>query len=287
MIAVVLVGGLGTRLRPLTNSVPKAMLPIANRPFLERQLDHLTAHGIDRVILACGYQPDLIREHFGDRLEYVVEAEPLGTGGAIAHAASGITEPFVACNGDVLTDLDLTALVAQHRARGASATLALHTVDDPSRYGVVVTEPDGEVTAFVEKPQGPPPAMTINAGTYVLDPGVLAAVAAGREVSIERELFPRLVGHGLFAFAQGCRWIDIGTPASYLQANLDCIGADSLVDASASIAATAVISRSVVGAGAEIGAGAQVSGSVVLPEGRVPAGAIVENAVINEQGAVW
>jgi mannose-1-phosphate guanylyltransferase len=287
MIAVVLVGGLGTRLRPLTNSVPKAMLPIANRPFLERQIDHLTQHGIDRVILACGYQPDLIRKHFGDRLEYVVEDEPLGTGGAIAHAANGITEPFVACNGDVLTDLDLTALVAQHRAHAARATLALHTVDDPSRYGVVVSEPDGEVTAFVEKPQGVAPAATINAGTYVLDPGVLAAVPGGREVSIEREVFPRLVGDGLFAFAHDCRWIDIGTPASYLEANLDAIGHESLVDPSASIAAGVEISRSVVGSGAHIGAGARVVDSVVLPDGNVPAGAIVENAVVNEQGTVW
>ena len=287
MIAVVLVGGLGTRLRPLTDSVPKAMLPIGNRPFLERQIDHLTEHGIDRVILACGYQPDLIQAHFGDRLEYVVESEPLGTGGAIAHAAAGITEPFVACNGDVLTDLDLTALVAQHRAHGARATLALHTVDDPSRYGVVVTRADGEVTAFVEKPQGAAPAATINAGTYVLDPDVLGGVAAGREVSIEREVFPQLVAHGLFGFAQDCRWIDIGTPASYLEANLECIEAESLIDPSASVSPGAVISGSVVGVGAVIGDGAHVSRSVILPEGRVPPGAIVENAVINEQGTVW
>ncbi len=137
MIAVILVGGLGTRLRPLTLTVPKPMLPIANRPFLEHQLEHLAAHGIDRVILACGYEPASLREHFGDRVEYVVEDHPLGTAGAIALAARGIDQTFVACNGDVLTDLDLTALVAIHRAAGARATIALHTVEDPSRYGVV------------------------------------------------------------------------------------------------------------------------------------------------------
>jgi NDP-sugar pyrophosphorylase family protein len=287
MIAVLLVGGLGTRLRPLTLTTPKAMLPVANRPFLEHQLDHLAAHGIDRVILACGYEPQSIREHFGDRLEYVVEDEPLGTGGAIAHAARGIDEPFLACNGDVLTDLDLTALIEFHASRDARATIALHAVADPSRYGVVVTEPNGRVTAFVEKPEGEPPASTINAGTYVLTPETLERVPPGRAVSIEREVFPELVGHGLYASAEPARWIDIGTPESYLEANLIGIGPDGLIDPSAVIGAGAQISRSVIGDHAQIGAGAVVSGSVVLPDGRVPPGAIVENAVISTEGPVW
>ena len=287
MIAVVLVGGLGTRLRPLTDTVPKAMLPIANRPFLERQIDHLAAHGIDRIILACGYQPDHIRDHFGDRLEYVVESQPLGTAGALALASRGLSQPFVACNGDVLTDLDLTTLIARHHACNARATLALHAVDDPGRYGVVVTAADGAVTEFVEKPSGIPTANTINAGTYVLDPDVLAAVPPEREVSIEREVFPTLVGHGLYGSAQDCRWIDIGTPASFLEANLEAAGERGLVDPAAVIEAGAQVVGSVIGPRAEVGAGARVVRSVVLADGRVPSGAIVENAVVNHQGVVW
>src|SRR5581483_2046254 len=142
-------------------------------------------------------QPDQLREHLGDRVEYVVEDEPLGTGGAIAHAARGIDETFLALNGDVLTDLDVTALVALHRERGARATLALHPVDDPSRFGVVVTSAGGQVEAFIEKPApGTAPASTINAGTYVLEPVVLDLVEPGRAVSVEAEVFPRLVGAG-------------------------------------------------------------------------------------------
>ena len=144
MIAVLLVGGQGTRLLPLTEWLPKPMLPIANRPFLEHQVAHLRHHGATRIILACGYKPDAIRDHFGDSLEYVVEDQPLGTGGAIAFAARDLGETFVVCNGDILTDLNLTALVAFHRSRRATATIALQPVDDPSRYGLVRTTGHGE-----------------------------------------------------------------------------------------------------------------------------------------------
>ena len=140
MIAVLLVGGEGTRLRPLTEWLPKPMLPIANRPFLEHQIEHLRLHGVKRVVMACGYLHQSIRDHFGDDIDYRVEPEPLGTGGAIRFAAEGIDETFVACNGDVLTDLDLTAQLRQHRERGARATLALHGVDDSSPYGLVETD---------------------------------------------------------------------------------------------------------------------------------------------------
>jgi mannose-1-phosphate guanylyltransferase len=288
VIAVVLVGGFGTRLRPLTNHTPKAMLPVANRPFLEHQLEHLASHGVDRVILACGYRPDALRAHFGDRVQYAVEDEPLGTAGAIAHAAQGIGETFVACNGDVLTDLDLTALVALHRNRGALLTLALHPVHDPSRYGVVETDGDGAVTRFVEKPPpGSAGANTINAGTYVIEPEVLAAVPPGRAVSIERDIFPTLIGRGLYAQVHAGRWIDIGTPASYLAANVELAPADGLIDPSATVEPGARVARSVVGPGAHVGAGAAVSGSVLLPEAVVPAGAIVENRVIDGSETVW
>lgn len=288
MIGVVLVGGFGTRLRPLTNHTPKAMLPVANRPFLEHQLEHLASHRIDRVILACGYRPDALRAHFGDRVEYVVEEEPLGTAGAIAHAARGVEETFVACNGDVLTDLDLTALVGLHRARAARLTLALHPVDDPSRYGVVETAADGAVTRFVEKPPpGTAGADTINAGTYVLEPEVLADVPPGRAVSIEQEVFPMLIGRGLYAQVQAGRWIDIGTPESYLAANVQLAPPEGLVDPSATVEPGVRIARSVVGPGAHVGAGASVSGSVLLPGAVVPAGRIVENRVIDGSEPVW
>jgi mannose-1-phosphate guanylyltransferase len=288
VIAVILVGGFGTRLRPLTERVPKAMLPIANRPFLEHQLEHLAQHGIDRVILSCGYQPDAIRAHFGDRVEYVVEDSPLGTGGAIAHAARGLAETFVACNGDVLTDLDLTALVSLHRRRGARTTIALHPVDDPSRYGVVVTDADDAVTRFVEKPPpGTAPATTINAGTYVVEPEVLDLIPAGRAVSVEHEVFPVLVGDGLYARATPGRWRDIGTPESYLAANLEAMPAGGLLDPSARVGAGAELVDAVVGPGVEVGAGARVVRSVLLEGARVPDRAVMENAVVDQRGSVW
>ena len=250
VIAVVLVGGEGTRLRPLTYTTPKPMLPIANRPFLEHQVEHLRAHGVDRIVLACGYKPDAIRAHFGSELEYVVEPEPLGTGGAIAYAAreAGISETFVACNGDVLTDLDLTALVAFHRDRRARMTIALHPVDDPSRYGVVATDADGAVTAFIEKPPpGSTPVRTINAGTYVAEPDVLDLIPPGGAVSVEYDVFPRLVGQGLYALADEGAWRDIGTPESFLAANLERMPPGGLVDPTADVDPTASVERSVVG----------------------------------------
>jgi mannose-1-phosphate guanylyltransferase len=289
VIAVLLVGGEGTRLRPLTKWLPKPMLPIANRPFLEHQIDHLREHGIDRVILSCGYLPGPIRDHFGNRLEYAVEPQPLGTGGAIRFSAEGIDETFVVCNGDVLTDLDLSALVSQHRRRRARATIALHTVDDPSAYGLVRADGDGRVTAFIEKPSpGEADVDTINAGTYVLEPGVLELIEPGRAVSVEREVFPRLIGQGLYARVDEGRWRDIGTPESYLAANLERMPPGGLVDPLAMVEPTADVTESVVGAHARIGGGARIDRSVVLPGADVPAGARFQLAVVSPDGrAVW
>jgi mannose-1-phosphate guanylyltransferase len=265
------------------------MLPIANRPFLEHQVEHLRRHGVDRIILACGYRPDAIRAHFGDALEYVVEAEPLGTGGAIAFAARGLEETFVVANGDVLTDLDLTELVVLHRDRGARMTLALHPVDDPSRYGVVVTGPDGAVTAFVEKPAlGQVDAVTINAGTYVVEPDVLELIPAARAVSVEYEVFPVLVGAGLYAGSFAGSWRDIGTPASYLAANLEQMPPGGLIDPSAYVAEGAEVTDSVVGPGCRIEAGARVVESVLLAGAVVAEGRTVQNQVVGVSGEpVW
>ena len=286
MIAVLLVGGEGTRLRPLTEWLPKPMLPIANRPFLEHQIEHLRLHGVKRVVMACGYLHQSIRDHFGDEIDYRVEPEPLGTGGAIRFAAEGIDETFVACNGDVLTDLDLTAQLRQHRERGARATLALHGVDDSSPYGLVEAAGDGHVTRFVEKGVSGPG--TINAGTYVLEPDVLGLIEPGRAVSVEREVFPRLIGDGLFARADPGSWRDIGTPDSYLRANLERMPAGGLVDATATVAAGAELVDTVVGAGARIAAGARLERSVVLPGATVPGTARHRERVIGIDGEpVW
>jgi len=289
VIAVVLVGGEGTRLRPLTYETPKAMLPVMNRPFLEHQVEHLRKHGADRIVLACGYRPDAIRAHFGDALEYVVEPEPLGTAGAIAHAARGFSETFVVANGDVLTDLDVTALVAFHRERGARMTIALHPVDDPSRYGVVVTDSEGAVTAFVEKPApGTIAANTINAGTYVVEPDVLELIPEGRAVSVEYEVFPALVGAGLYARSFTGYWRDIGTPASYLDANVERLPEGGAIDPSATVDAGASVTGSVVGAGCRVEAGARVRRSVLLPGAVVAAGRSVDNLVVGATGEpVW
>jgi mannose-1-phosphate guanylyltransferase len=289
VIGVILVGGEGTRLRPLTYHTPKSMLPVANRPFLEHQIEHLRRHGVERIRLACGYRPDAIRAHFGDRLEYAVEPEPLGTGGAIGFAARDLRETFVVANGDVLTDLDLTALVGLHHERGARMTIALHPVDDPSRYGVVVTAPDGAVEAFVEKPApGTVDSVTINAGTYVVEPDVLDLIAPGRQVSVEYDVFPLLVGAGLYAQSFAGHWCDIGTPASYLAANLEQMPAGGLVDPTAHIDPSADVTGSVVGPGCRVGAGAHVRASVLLAGAVVAAGRTVDNQVVGTTGEpVW
>ena len=231
MKAVVLVGGEGTRLRPLTLSTPKQMLPIVGVPMIERVLGHLASHGIDEAVLSLGYLPDAFMEAYPDGrvagmgLTYAVEPEPLDTAGAVRFAATfaGIDETFVVVNGDVLTDLDLTRLVAFHRERGAEGTIALHPVADPSAFGVVPTDDEGRVTAFVEKPpRDEAPTNEINAGTYVLEPSVLDRIPEGGRVSIERETFPAMVrDRGLFARSDDRYWLDTGTPAAYLEANFD------------------------------------------------------------------
>jgi len=230
--AVVLVGGEGTRLRPLTYATPKPLLPIANLAFLERQLTWMSRYGIDEVVLSLGYLPDAFAQHFtGDRfgdlrLRYAVEDEPLGTAGAIRYAAEvgGIDERFVVCNGDVLTTLDLGELLALHDARGALATIHLARVPEPSAFGVVPTYDDGEVREFVEKPaRGAAPTNWINAGTYVLEASVLEGIPSGRNVSIERETFPALLdARGqMYALESDAYWLDIGTPDKYRAAHVD------------------------------------------------------------------
>jgi mannose-1-phosphate guanylyltransferase len=297
MRAVVLVGGFGTRLRPLTNTTPKPMLPVVNRPMIEHLVGGLARAGITQVTLALGFKPEPFVEAFPDgtcagvRLDYAVEPEPLDTAGAIRFAAdhAGIDETFVVANGDIMTDLDVSALVAAHRASGAEATIHVYPVDDPSAFGVVELDGDCRVLRFVEKPPlEEAPSNLINAGTYVLEPSVLRRVATGRRVSIERETFPAIVADGgLYAFPSDVYWLDTGRPELYLQANLDVLAgrrahlaATDVIDPSAQIDSGARVEGSVVGRGCLVGPGAQVEDSVLLPGACIESDAVVRRSII-------
>jgi mannose-1-phosphate guanylyltransferase len=304
MRAVVLVGGFGTRLRPLTLTTPKQMLPVAGRPMIEGVLEHLRRHGVDEVVLSLGYRPDAFTDAYPDavcagvRLVYAVEPEPLDTAGAIAFAAraDGIDERFLVVNGDVLTDLDLSALIERHERAGAEGTIALTKVDDPSHFGVVPTDETGRVLAFVEKPpRDEAPTDLINAGYYVLEPSVLDRVPEGRRVNIERETFPAMVADGtLYAWADDAYWLDVGTPERYLQASLDLLGGlraggpagGVVVGDGAVVDPAATVSRSAVGAGCRIAAGATVSDSVLLDGAVVEEGATVRGSVVGADAVV-
>ncbi len=297
MRAVVLVGGFGTRLRPLTLSVPKPMLPVGHVAIIERLIENLVRGGVTDVTLALGFRPEPFMQAFPDgtcagaTLTYAVEPEPLDTGGAIRFAAlfAGIDSTFVVANGDVLTDLDVGALVHFHRSSGAEATLHLTPVEDPSAFGVVDQEPSGLVRRFIEKPPpGTSPSNLINAGTYVFEPSVIARIPDGRKVSIEREIFPALVAdQTLWAMATNDYWIDTGQPDLYLKANLDVITrlraehswAHGVAEG-AVIGAGVALSDTVVADGASIGDGADVSDSVLLAGSSVGPGAHVRHSVV-------
>ncbi len=304
--AVILVGGLGTRLRPLTARTRKDMLSLVDRPLLAYTFEHLRRHGVERAVLSCGYLPTQIQEYFGEEweglsLEYRVEDEPLGTGGAVRFAAEGLEEPFFAVNGDSLREADLGALADLHRERGAQATILLTPVDDPTRYGLVRLEGDGRVQSFLEKPR-PEEIDTnlINAGVYVLEPGVLDLIQPGRAVSIEREVFPKLVEQGsCYGLALPGYWLDVGTPETYLQAHRDVLernlesevgtllGRDYTFCASgAGVDEAARLVPPVYVAG-EVAEGARIgSVAVVGPGARIGRNAVVENAVVGAGASV-
>ncbi|HEV2974251.1 MAG TPA: NDP-sugar synthase [Solirubrobacteraceae bacterium] len=300
MQAVILVGGEGTRLRPLTSTVPKPVVPLVDRPFISFMLDWLTRHGIDDVIMSCGFLATSVRNVLGDgsglgiRLRFVEEPDPRGTAGALKFAESMLDERFLMLNGDVLTDIDLTEQIAQHESSGATATLALVPVADPSAYGLVHLNDDRSVHDFVEKPS--PDAIDTNlisAGAYVLEREILELVPPDRNVSIEREVWPRLIGNGLYGFPSQSYWLDIGSPDRYLQGTFDIIegnvqtpvierlGAGWLaIDAGASVHGR-VVPPAVLERGVRIAAGAHVGSLVVLGEDvSIGAGTTVERAVI-------
>ena len=293
MQALVLVGGFGTRLRPLTLNTPKQMLPIVGKPMIEHVVEHLAAHGVTEVVLSLGFAPEAFQEAYPDGvcaglpLHYAIEPEPLDTAGAVRFAAldAGIDDTFLVLNGDVLTGLDVSALVERHQGFSAQATLHLTPVDDPSRYGVVPTDADGRVLGFVEKPApGTAPTNWINAGTYVFEPTVLDHIAAGRRVSVEREVFPAMAQAGsLFAWESDDYWVDTGTPETYLQAQLDFLDgqrgpAHCGLDQTAVIKGT--VERSEIGANCMVETGAVVRNSVLLAGAHIAAGARVEDAII-------
>jgi len=302
--AVVLVGGKGTRLRPLTLSVPKQMLPIVEVPMIERVFGQLARHGVSEVVLSLGYLPGTFIDAYprgtisGIQVSYAVEPEPLDTAGAIRFAAAHakIEDTFLVVNGDVLTDMDISSLVAFHRQRQAEGTISLHPVADPSSFGVVPSDSSGRVLAFVEKPQrDEAPTNQINAGTYVLEPEFLDRVPVGRKVSIETETFPAMVADGrLFALSDESYWLDTGTAVAFLQANLDvvagkrgippCPGARQYaagvwVTGSPSLEAS-IGGPSFVGEGAVVGAGAKVERSVLGPGCAVDSTATVVDSVL-------
>jgi mannose-1-phosphate guanylyltransferase len=303
MQAVVLVGGEGTRLRPLTLTRPKPALRLVDRPFIRFMVDWLARHGVKEVVMACGFRAELLRQALGEggdggpAIRYVEEPEPLGTAGPVRLAAEevGLGERFLVLNGDCLTDLDLGELMRAHQHTGAAGTLALYPVANPSSYGLVLTDDDGEVEAFIEKPDpGDAATALISAGAYVLEPGVLDLIPAGRAVSIEREVFPRMVGAGLYGQRLEGYWMDIGTPERYLQASWDILerrvdtdvatdaGSDSiLVEEGCDIAPDATIGpRAVIGRGSSVGDGAAVRASVLDSGCAIGPAAAVDGAIL-------
>ena len=318
MQALILAGGEGTRLRPLTSTIPKPVVPLVGRPFISYMLEWLRGHGVEDVILGCGFMADRVQSVLGDgsglgiRLRYLEEPRPLGTGGALKFAEDLLDERFFMLNGDVLADHDLTAQLAAHKRTGARATLGLVPVADPSAYGLVRMHPDGAVTEFVEKP-GPEQTGTnlINAGAYILERSVLDGMPpAGTNVSIERDVFPTLVGRGLYGYEQSGYWLDIGTPERYLQGTYDILEgkvtteigrelrnagliltdgatfegrvvAPALVGPGCSIGARAMVGdRSAIGEGVTIGEGARVECSVLLGGVSVGAGTTISASII-------
>jgi mannose-1-phosphate guanylyltransferase len=305
--AVVLVGGKGTRLRPLTLSAPKPMLPTAGVPFLTHLLSRIAAAGIGHVVLGTSYKAEVFEEYFGDgsrlglELEYVVEDEPLDTGGAIRNVADRLREDdAMVFNGDILSGVDLRAVLATHRTHAADVTLHLVRVADPRRFGCVPTDADGGVIAFLEKTVDPPTDQ-VNAGCYVFRREVLESIPAGRPVSVERETFPGLLASGarLQGHVDSSYWLDLGTPAAFVRGSADLVrgiapsaalpGApgEALVLEGARVReGVELTGGATIGAGCQIGAGARVLGSVLFDGAVVGPGAVVEDSVVGAHALV-
>jgi len=301
MKAVILVGGQATRLLPLTCNIPKALIPVLNIPFLEHVIHHLSKHQIKDIILAQGHLAQSIESYFGDgsrlgvKINYVVEDTPLGTAGAVKNAERYLDETFLMLNGDIFTDLDITALIDFHQERRAKATIALTPVDDPTSYGLIETDTEERITRFLEKPK--PSQVTtnmINAGTYALEPEILAQIPPQTKVSIEREVFPLLIEQGkpVYAYPSSAYWMDTGTPEKYLQLHRDLLNGESsqyaspgevVIGEQSHIHPTAQIEGPVmIGSNCTIGRKVRLTGPVVIGAGCT----ILEDAVI-EESTIW
>lgn len=305
--AILLVGGKGTRLRPLTVHTPKPMVPAAGVPFLTHQLARARAAGVEHVVLATSYLAEVFEPYFGDgsalglHLEYVTEREPLGTGGAIRNVASRLRaapdEPVLIFNGDILTGLDIGTLVRTHTTAGADVSLHLTRVDDPRAYGLVPTDETGRVTAFLEKPQTVEEIVTdqINAGAYVFNRSVIDSIPTGRPVSVERETFPDLLARGahLHGLVESSYWLDLGTPQAFVRGSADLVlgrapspavpgrCGDRLVLDGARVADDAKLTGgTVIGRSARVGEGTWIDGSTVLEGAVVGEGAVVADSLI-------
>lgn len=299
--AVILVGGQGTRLRPLTISAPKPMLPTAGLAFLTHLLSRIAEAGIQHVILGTSYKAEVFEASFGDgskfglQMEYVFEAEPMGTGGAIANVTDKLRyDTAMVFNGDVLSGCDLRALLDTHERHEADVTLHLVRVGDPRAFGCVPTDGDGVVTAFLEKTEDPPTDQ-INAGTYVFNRAVLDRIPRDRPVSVEREVFPGLLSDGLrvCGYVDATYWRDMGTPEDFVRGSADLVrgiapspalnghrGEELVHDGAAVGPGALLIGGTVIGRGAEIGAGARLDGAVIFDGVRVAAGAVIERSII-------
>ncbi|MEU5579897.1 NDP-sugar synthase [Streptomyces huasconensis] len=311
--AILLVGGKGTRLRPLTVHTPKPMVPAAGVPFLTHQLARARAAGVEHIVLATSYLAEVFEPYFGDgsalglHIEYVTETEPLGTGGAIRNVASRLRsapdDPVLIFNGDILTGLDIRALVDTHETSGADVSLHLTRVADPRAYGLVPTDPTGRVTAFLEKPQTPEEIVTdqINAGAYVFRRSVIDTIPAGRPVSVERETFPGLLSSGahLQGMVDSTYWLDLGTPQAFVRGSADLVlgrapspavpgrRGESLVLPTARVAPDAKLTGgTVVGEDAEVGEGARISGSAILSGAVVEPGAVITDSLVGAAARV-
>ena len=299
MQAVILAGGKGTRLRPLTVYTPKPIVPVMNRPFLLYQIEILRRAGITDITLSLSYQPDKIElllgdgSDFGVNLRFITEPNPLGTGGAYRFAADEIRETTVVLNGDILTDIDIEAVLDFHGSKGSEATLVLAPVEDPSRYGLVETGLGGEILQFLEKPKPEDLAElsvnTINAGIYILEPSILDLIKMGENHSFEYEVFPKILEKNMPFYAyimNGEYWRDIGTPASYLEAHHDFLdgtikGFDIDRSGNSDIATAAVIdATSVIGEGCVIKPNAHITNSVIGPGVSIEEKAVVKNSIV-------
>lgn len=318
MKAVILVGGKATRLMPITSHLPKALVPVLNTPFLEHVIRHLRRHDINEIVLSLGNLAEPIQNYFGDgsrfgvKMHYAVESSPLGTGGGIKNAERYLDGTFVALNGDVFTDLDITEMADFHRRNLAKATIALTKVENISAYGAIEIDHAGEVVLFREKPAaGEVKTNFINAGTYILEPEVLEAIRPGVQTSIEREIFPQIMTESkLFALYSPAYWLDIGTPEKYLQVHRDLLegrccaynlngqkqepaGSQTPIPETARITGPVLIGANchigtnvringpaVIGQGCHLGCGAEISGSVIWHDSWIARGAVVKNSII-------